>query len=38
LRKLVFHKNGERFGRCESDGGNSTPLSAQVSTGRRSVR
>ena len=38
LRKLVFHKNGERFGRGESDGSHSTRLSAQMSTGRRSVR
>jgi RNA polymerase sigma-70 factor (ECF subfamily) len=37
LRKLVFHKNGERFDRGESDGGNSKPLSAQVSPGKRSV-
>jgi RNA polymerase sigma-70 factor (ECF subfamily) len=37
LRKLVFHKNGGRFDRSESDGGNSKPFSAQLSTGKRSV-
>ncbi len=37
LRKHVFHKNGERFDGGESDCSNSWPLSAQVSTGKRSV-
>ena len=37
LRKLVFHKNGERLDRVESDGSNSKPLPTQVSIGKRSV-
>ena len=36
LRKHVFQNNGERIDRGESDCSNSWPLSAQVSTGKRS--